>query len=133
MQAQMNIEYCVAVALAEGQAGPQQFSSDRIAAPQLVDLAHKVRFEIDPEIEQIYPRAFPGKVAIRLRDGRTVQHAVPGPKGSPQCPMRLQEVVEKFHQLVDPVLGHASAARLADLVAHIDALDNVQAITALLY
>ena len=31
MQAQMNIEYCVAVALVEGQAGPQQFSSDRIA------------------------------------------------------------------------------------------------------
>ena len=84
MQAQMNIEYCVAVALVEGQAGPQQFSSDRIA-DLLVDLAHKVRFEIDPEIEQIYPAPFQAEVAIRLRDGRTVQHAVPGPKGSPQC------------------------------------------------
>ena len=133
MQAQMNIEYCVAVALVEGQAGPQQFSSDRIADPLLVDLAHKVRFEIDPEIEQIYPRAFPGKVAIRLRDGRTVQHAVLGPKGSPQCPMNLDEVGEKFHQLVDPILGHDRAARIAELVARIDALDNVQAITALLY
>jgi 2-methylcitrate dehydratase PrpD len=95
-------------------------------------LAHKVRFEIDPEIEQIYPRAFPGKVAIRLRDGRTVQHAVPGPKGSPECPMSLDEVGEKFHQLVDPILGHDRAARIAELVARIDTLDNVQAITALL-
>jgi 2-methylcitrate dehydratase PrpD len=92
-----------------------------------------VRFEIDPEIEQIYPRAFPGKVAIRLRDGRTVQHAVPGPKGSPQCPMSLDEVGEKFHQLVDPILGYDRSARLAELVAHIDTLDNVQAITALLH
>jgi len=73
MQAQMNMEYCVAVALTDGNAGPQQFTSDKIADPRLVDLAHKVRLEIDPEIEQIYPRAFPGRVAIRLRDGRTGQ------------------------------------------------------------
>jgi 2-methylcitrate dehydratase PrpD len=132
MQAQMNIEYCVAVALAEGNAGPQQFSSDKIADPRLVELAHKVRFEIDPEIERIYPRAFPGKVAIRLRDGRSVQHAVAGPKGSPQHPMTLEEVTEKFHLLVDPVLGHERAARLADLVARVETLHNVQAMAALL-
>lgn len=132
MQAQMNIEYCVAVALAEGNAGPQQFSSDKIADPQLVELAHKVRFEIDPEIETIYPRAFPGKVAIRLQDGRVVEHAVPGPKGSPENPMTLDEVGEKFHQLVDPVLGQARATRLAECIAQVDTLDNVQAITELL-
>jgi 2-methylcitrate dehydratase PrpD len=132
MQAQMNIEYCVAVALAEGNAGPQQFSSDKIADPQLVGLAHKVRFEVDPEIEEIYPRAFPGKVAIRLRDGRTVRHAVNGPKGSPQQPMTLEEVAEKFHLLVDPILGRRHADRLANLVAQIDSLENVQRIMELL-
>jgi 2-methylcitrate dehydratase PrpD len=132
MQAQMNIEYCVAVALAEGNAGPQQFSSDKIADPRLVDLAHKVRFEVDAEIERIYPRAFPGKVAIRLRDGRTVQHAVPGPQGSPEQPMSLDEVMEKFHLLVDPVLGPQRAGHLARQVAQIDTLDNVQSLAELL-
>src|SRR5439155_1103023 len=80
-------------------------TSDRIADPRLVNLAHKVRFEIDPEIEQIYPRAFPGRVAIHLRDGRTVEQSVPGPKGSPENPMTLDEVADKSHLLVDPVLG----------------------------
>ena len=46
--------------------------------------------------------------------------------------MSLDEVGEKFHQLVDPILGHDRAARIAELVARIDTLDNVQAITALL-
>jgi 2-methylcitrate dehydratase PrpD len=128
----MNIEYCIAVALAEGNAGPQQFSSDKIADPQLVELAHKVRFEVDPEIEAIYPRAFPGKVAICLRDGRTVRHAVNGPKGSPQQPMTLEEVTEKFHLLVDPILGRRRADLLANLVAQIDSLENIQGITELL-
>ena len=33
--------------LTEGNAGPQQCPSDKIADPGLVELAHKVRFEID--------------------------------------------------------------------------------------
>jgi len=132
MQAQMNMEYCVAVALTDGNAGPQQFTSDKIADSRLVDLAHKVRFEIDPEIEQIYPRAFPGRVAIRLRDGRTVEHYVPGPKGSPENPLTLDEVADKFHLLVDPVLGRERAERLATLIAEIDTLENVQSLTGML-
>lgn len=132
MQAQMNMEYCVAVALAEGNAGPQQFTSDKIADPRLVDLAHKVRFVVDAEIEQIYPRAFPGRVSIRLRDGRTVEHYVPGPKGSPENPMTLEEAADKFHMLVDPVLGRARATQLSELIAHIETLENVQSLTELL-
>ena len=132
MQAQMNMEYCVAVALTDGNAGPQQFTSDKIADPCLVELAHKVRFEIDPEIEQIYPRAFPGRVAIRLRDGRIVEQYVPGPKGSPENPMTLDEVTTKFHLLVDPVLGRDRAERLATLIAEMDTLENVQSLTEML-
>jgi len=132
MQAQMNMEYCVAVALTEGNAGPQQFSSDKIADPGLVELAHRVRFEIDPEIEQIYPRAFPGRVAIRLRDGRTVEHYVPGPKGSPENPLTLDEVADKFHLLIDPVLGRHRAERLATLIAELDTVENVQSLMELL-
>src|SRR5919199_5279543 len=120
---------CGGVPLTDATAGPPQFTSDRIADPRLVALAHKVRFEVDPEIEQIYPRAFPGRVRIRLRDGRTVEHYVPGPKGSPENPMTLDEVAEKFHLLVDPVLGRHRAERLATLLAEIETLDNVQSIT----
>ena len=97
-----------------------------------MDLAHKVRFEIDPDIEQIYPRAFPGRVAIRLRDGRTVEQYVPGPKGSSENPMTLDEVADKFHLLVDPVLGRERAERLATLVAEMDTVENVQSLTAML-
>src|SRR5262249_6415560 len=132
MQAQMNMEYCVAVALTDGNAGPPQFASDKINDPRLVDLAHKVRFEIDPEIEQIYPRAFPGRVAIRLRNGRTVEHYVPGPKGSPENPMMLDEVAAKFHLLVDPVLGRERAEGLAALIAEIETLENVQSLMEML-
>ncbi len=116
--------------------GSRGFVGQRIPSPwgcpRLVELAHKVRFEIDPEIEQIYPRAFPGRVSIRLRDGHTVEHYVPGPKGSPENPMTLAEVAEKFHSLVQPMLGRDRAEHLTALVADIETVENVQSLTELL-
>jgi hypothetical protein len=46
--------------------------------------------------------------------------------------MTLDEVADKFHLLVDPVLGRERTERLAALVAEIDTLENVQRLTALL-
>jgi hypothetical protein len=57
---------------------------------------------------------------------------VPGPKGSPENPLTLDEVADKFHLLVDPVLGRQRAERLAALITAIDTLDNVQSLTAML-
>ena len=77
----MNIEYCAAVALTDGEAGPGQFTPERIADPDLVALAQRARFTVDPEIEQLYPKTFPAKVAIRTRDGRELNSRVEGPQG----------------------------------------------------
>lgn len=104
LKAQMCIEYCAAAALADGAAGPEQFSVGRIADPALVALARRARFTVDPGIERVYPAAFPGKVVIRTRDGRELRGEVPGPKGSPQNPMTFEEVSSKFRRLTAPLL-----------------------------
>jgi hypothetical protein len=46
--------------------------------------------------------------------------------------MTLDEVADKFHLLVDPVLGRERAERLATLVAEMDTLENIQHLTAIL-
>ncbi len=46
--------------------------------------------------------------------------------------MTLDEVADKFHMLVDPVLGRERAERLATLIAEIDTVENVQSLTELL-
>ena len=104
LRAQMNIEYCAAVALTDGEAGPGQFTPERIADPQLVSLARRARFTIDPEIEQLYPKTFPAKVAIRTRDGREFKSRIAGPKGSPQNPMDFDMVAGKFRQITGDVI-----------------------------
>ncbi|MFQ5915535.1 MAG: hypothetical protein ACE5JS_20385 [Nitrospinota bacterium] len=55
-------------------------------------------------MDALYPSAFPGKVAIRLKGGEVLRHEVAGPRGSPQNPMGFEEVSEKFRQLTAGIL-----------------------------
>ncbi len=128
LRAQMNIEYCAAVALTDGEAGPAQFAPARIADPALVALARRARFTVDPEIEQLYPHTFPARVAIRTRDGRTLESRVAGPKGSPQNPMDFDMVASKFRQITGGVVSPQAQDALVAAASELDRLETAASV-----
>ena len=125
LRAQMNIEYCAAVALTDGEAGPGQFTTERIADPELVALARRARFTVDPDIEQLYPKTFPAKVAIRTRDGRELESRVAGPKGSPQNPMDFNMVAGKFKQITGGVIPPDIQEKLLEAASSLDEMETM--------
>ena len=130
LRAQMNIEYCAAVALTDGEAGPGQFTPERIADPELVSLARRARFTVDPEIEKLYPKTFPAKVAIRTRDGRELKSRVAGPKGSPQNPMDFDMVAGKFRQITGGVISSDAQDKLVEAASGLDDIEAMGALVA---
>ena len=130
LRAQMNIEYCAAVALTDGEAGPGQFTPERIADPELVSLARRARFTVDPEIEKLYPKTFPAKVAIRTRDGREFNSRVAGPKGSPQNPMGFDMVAGKFRQITGGVIPSDAQDALVEAASGLDDIEAMGALVA---
>ena len=130
LRAQMNIEYCAAVALTDGEAGPEQFTPERIADPELVALARRAHFTVDPEIEQLYPKTFPARVAIRTRDGRELVSRVAGPKGSPQDPMNFDMVAGKFRQITGGVITPDTQGELIQATSSLDDIEKMGALVA---
>lgn len=130
LRAQMNIEYCAAVALTDGEAGPGQFTTERIADPELVALARRARFTVDPEIEHLYPKTFPAKVAIRTHDGRELKSRVAGPKGSPQNPMDFDMVAGKFRQITGGVILSDSQDALVEAASNLGDIETMGALVA---
>ena len=130
LRAQMNIEYCAAVALTDGEAGPGQFTTERIADPELVALARRARFTVDPEIENLYPKTFPAKVAIRTHDGRELKSRIAGPKGSPQNPMDFDMVAGKFRQITGGVISPDSQDALVEVASGLDDIEAMGALVA---
>jgi len=132
LQAQMSMQYCVARALMDGMLFLDQFSEKKLAEPAALDLAGRVIFVLDEEINRIYPREYPSVVEIIMKDGRKLKARVNMPKGSPANPVTWEDVQQKFTMLSLPVIGEQNVAALVEMIAYIETVRDVGKITDLL-
>ena len=62
-------------------------------------------------------------ITVETTDGRTLRKEIPLPKGHPHNMMTDAEFLERFHLVADPVLGTEKAARVADMVMNMEAVE----------
>jgi aconitate decarboxylase len=115
--AQMNLAYCLAVAIIDKQVGADQFRTDRLAAPEVLDLIARTDVVVDPQIDALgRSRRHAVRVVVATRDGRRIEASAEHPKGSAHNPMTPQEVVGKFRDLSSRALDTTAVAEVEDRV-----------------
>lgn len=112
--------HCAAVALIDGMAGINQFTDERVNAPEVVAMRDRVRFTYDESLAKDT-----ATVSLRLRDGRTLTHTTVHNKGTVGNPMSDDELSAKFMDLASAVLGPARSEEILDRLWRFDALDDV--------
>ena len=132
LQAQMSMKYCVARAVIDGMLTSSQFENEKLSDPVAIDLAKRVKFIKDDEINGIYPRAFPGIVEIVMNDDGKFKHRIDSPKGSEGNPMTWEEVLNKFKIQACDVIGIEKADSIIDLISHLENVEDVSALGNLL-
>jgi 2-methylcitrate dehydratase PrpD len=80
----------------------------------IADFMTRVEVVPDEGLAQYYPRQWPARVEVTLRNGRTETREVRDALGDPARPLDEAAARGKFHRLADPSLGEAAAAALAD-------------------
>jgi len=132
LAAKFSLPYAVATAVVHNNTDIPAFYPDRLQDPQTLNLSRRVEIMTDPEMDlrrYDYPAA---KVAISLKDGRTLTEDVTAHHGDTQNPASREELVGKFNFLVGEVLGGSGAARVVETVGQLDALGSVRELTRLL-
>ena len=92
--AKFSTPFCMAVGFLERDAGPAQFSDDRIRSATVLQLAKKIRYQINPDDD--YPRTFTGHLLATLRDGSRREFRQPYLRGGAHAPLSDAEVERKF-------------------------------------
>lgn len=129
---QFSIPYVAAASLVDGAMGMAQFADTRIHDPALLALAQKVRVEIDPAIDAVYPGVTPTRVEVTLKDGRKLVNQVDMPKGDPRAPLTEAELIAKFRELAGMVLDERSARAVESAVLGLESLDTLAPLMRLL-
>jgi 2-methylcitrate dehydratase PrpD len=86
--------YILATGFVKGGVGLSDFTPDAVRDPDVLALAAKVRFVIDPN--NPYPNAFTGHIRAMLNDGSVVEVRQPHFRGGAQEPLTRADVEEKF-------------------------------------
>jgi 2-methylcitrate dehydratase PrpD len=133
VDAQLSLPYAVAVVAARGKALVDEFSVEAIADPLVRDLAHRVSWAADPEIDKSWPNEDPSTVQVTLKDGREFVAAVAGANGSLTAPMTADELIDKFMDLAAPVIGDKRAWKVVGIVERLETLEDISSLTGLLY
>jgi 2-methylcitrate dehydratase PrpD len=86
--------YCIAAAFVRGTVGLDAFTDAAVGDPNVLALAAKVRYVVDPA--NPYPSAFTGHVRAVLNDGVVVEERQPHMRGGAQEPLTRIEIEDKF-------------------------------------
>lgn len=124
--AKFSLPYSVAVMLVRGKAGLDEFSDKVIRDPEVLHLAKKVRYELDPTID--YPRHFSGHVRVKLKNGTVLEENQPHPRGGLESPLAREELADKFRANARTAVP---GGKVEEIIASVQSLEQLPAISQL--
>jgi 2-methylcitrate dehydratase PrpD len=112
--AKFSTPFCIAVGFLDRKAGFAQFTESRVHDPDVLALAAKVRYVVNPSDD--YPRNYSGHLRATFADGGQREFRQPFMRGGAHAPLSTEELEAKF---MDNVLyggwNRASGERLRRL------------------
>lgn len=124
--------YCLAIALIEGDVGPEQFRREQWKNAKVIDLMSRIKITSDPELEKLYPPARPADLEVRTKKGERLRARVDYPKGDPGNPMTGEEVEAKFRSLASPLMGEGQIKRIIHAVRKLEEVSDIRELMELL-
>ncbi|UCH32061.1 MAG: MmgE/PrpD family protein [Candidatus Bathyarchaeota archaeon] len=125
---QFSLPYIVAITLMDRKVGPSQFDEERIRNPKVYELMRKVKCNLDPELDRLYPKRRPTAVEIVTKSGETLNARTDFPKGTAENPMTTQQLRTKFKDLTSKVLGE----EVEKVMNIVDKMENLGSINELM-
>jgi len=110
-----SLPYCVAVALVDGEYNLKQLQSRRWEAPEVREMIGKTKCFRDPEMDKVFPGDRPGRVTVKLKNGKMYVKELAYPRGDYRMPFTDDELAQKFHTLAEPVLEKSKRDRAIEL------------------
>ncbi len=124
-EAKFSLPFAVSVALVTDAARFDAFREERLRDPAIRALMARVTMVVDAEAEAAFPGRRSATVRIETIDGQIHEHYSPTRKGDPDNPLSDDELVEKYRELVIPVIDEVSAEALLAVLWKVDQITNL--------
>jgi len=98
-QSKFSMGFVLALIALHGRAGLPDFTEAALTDPRTRAFHDRVSMVLDAEIDGAYPRRWMGRVTVKTKDGRTLEHRLSSPKGDPDNTLTRPELEDKAIRL----------------------------------
>jgi 2-methylcitrate dehydratase PrpD len=126
VDAKFSLPWAVGVAICKNSTGIDQFKTEALNDQEVLDLAGKVKWELDPAAEAVYPKAYPATLVAELNDGRAFTSHVDYPKGDPENPATKEECLAKFLSITEKFFDQERREELVRMVNRLEEIPNIR-------
>ncbi|MCJ7830578.1 MAG: MmgE/PrpD family protein, partial [Desulfobacterales bacterium] len=132
LSGKMSLPYSVAVALTDGQAGLQQYSSEKLNDPAVRGLMGKIEVRVDARLDSLVPAHRGARVEMVLTSGQRHTAEVIDALGEPENPGSLADQLKKFKALAGVVFDEDRLEQIIATVQNLEAVADINSLAALL-
>lgn len=130
--AQLNLQYCLAVMLLENDVFIDQFTEEKIASPEVLDLVKRIEVVYEPALDktgELISRET--ELRFTMNDGTELRERG-YQRGTSGDPITHDEIVAKFRKTTRDSLTQENADQVIALCDDLDEIDDVRALSELL-
>jgi len=131
--AQLNLPFCVATLLIEGDVFVDEFTPDCVDDAARIALSRKVRVVHDPEITALgAAHRHKVRVEVHFRDGTVERETREAPRGSEQSFASAEDIIAKFRKLTRGAMAQKRQDALIEAAIGLDKLADSRTLIELL-
>lgn len=131
--AQFSAAFGLALTLIRGSNGFNDYTEETLHDQNILNMAKKIKMELDPEVESDFPAKRAARVTVKLKNGTTYQEKVDYCKGLPQNPMTRKEFEQKFRGLASVVADQDRVEEIIRVAYGLEKQNDISALISLLF
>jgi len=124
LEGKFSLEFCVAIALLDGEVTLRQFTDERVREYTVQELMRKVNY-VHPSEMGASLMELNGEVVVKLRDGNVFSCKVDVAKGDRKNPLSWEEVSHKYKECVHPYLSLIDTNKSLDLILNLESIGDI--------
>ncbi|MEB3779650.1 MAG: MmgE/PrpD family protein [Desulfurococcales archaeon] len=119
-----SLPYIVAAALLDGYVWIDTFKPERFLADDVRKVMKRMKVEVDPEYDKIYPDGIGNRIIVRVKGGRVYEYESIYPPGHFKNPLTREGVEEKFYKITKGLLPRDRARRFLELAWRFEEIED---------
>ena len=123
------LPYNMAAALVDRKINLQTFTDDMVQRAAIREVMSKVQLQIREDVPIYSGSLFPWRagnpITVKLKDGRVYENQVNVPRGTPEAPLTIEELKDKYRDCAHKVLSPPQVERSIGLVLTLEKVKNI--------